>query len=224
MKRSALILILLLLEASVNAFVFDSSKADSSNSVTGLSFKSRFYAPTTTSTTQSSSSHEYGFGVGGVEHFVLDSAEGYIYTQSALGYISIIDSQNVANMSLAAVEYQSLDLRQYSSQLKDIAVCGQYLFVTLTGKNHIQVYNKLLRNDRTNDPLELTHQLSVEFPQYLFPSPTCKYIAVTNHRDQSIALVQGAVRIITQLDGPADQFQIKSVESCFQSHFYFQFC
>ena len=79
----------------------------------------------------------YGFGMGAVEHFAYDPIQRYVYAQSEFApYVSIIDYSSIeSNSGQPSITPFSLDLTSYDSDIRDIAVCNDYLMIVATDAN-----------------------------------------------------------------------------------------
>ena len=182
--------------------------ASSTNRVTGLAFKHRLYVPygpdLTLSPPQNGTNGEiwngYGFGMGAVEHFAYDPYQRYVYAQSEFApYVSIIDYSSIeSNSGQPSVTSYSLDLTSYDSDIRDIAVCNDYLMIVATDANVILQYTTVQRSAPTTPTL--VREISAgNQPDNIRFNTDCTILAVANENDGSSTAV-GTIHLVSNLN------------------------
>jgi hypothetical protein len=195
---------LLILKDVDGQLKFDTSTV-STNGVKSLVFKNRLFVPygpdLTTAPPQNGTNGEvwkgYGFGTGAVEHFAYDPVQGYVYTQSEIGaYITIIDYSSIeTNGGLPAITPYSIDLTEYDSEIRDVAVCGDHLMIVATDENLILHY-ETVRRAAPVKPKLISKIVAGMQPDNIRFNNECTILAVANENDGSSAAV-GAIHLVT---------------------------
>jgi 6-phosphogluconolactonase (cycloisomerase 2 family) len=142
----------------------------------------------------------YGFGMGAVEHFAYDPVHRYVYAQSEFApYVSIIDYSSVeSNSGQPSITPFSLDLTSYDSDIRNIAVCNDYLMIVATDANLILQYTTVKRSS----PIQLTLVREISAgnqPDNIRFNTDCTILAVANENDGSSTAV-GTIHLVSNLN------------------------
>lgn len=138
----------------------------------------------------------YGFGMGAVEHFAYDPVQGYVYTQSEEGpYVTVIDYSKLP----AEITPYSLDLSEFDSDIKDVAVCPEegLLFIVASDYNHVLMYETVKRSDPKR-PEKIQEFAAGERPDNIRLNNDCSILAVANENGGD-ALAAGEIHLVTNL-------------------------
>lgn len=197
------IFLFLSLVSPAAALSFNTATIDD-NDVQDLVFQNRLFVPygpdLTTSPPQPSNEvwEGYGFGMGAVEHFAYDPYQRYVYTQSEGGpYVAVVDYSKFP----ATMTNFSLDLSEYDSDIKDVAVCGKagLLFVAATDADKVLMYNTVKRSEKLPPTLVLEINAGPK-PDNLRTNNDCSILAVANENDGN-ALAEGAIHLVSNFRG-----------------------
>jgi hypothetical protein len=131
--------------------------------------------------------------MGANEHFAYDPIQGYVYTQSEQPYVAVVDYSSFP----PSITQFSLDLSQYDSDIKDVAVCPEegLLFIAATDADKVLMYSTVQRNE-PGVPSLLFEIDAGALPDNIRVNSDCSILAVANENDGN-ALAEGAIHLVS---------------------------
>ena len=170
--------------------------------VLGLTFKNRFTLPygpdlynnqgyQMAQTSNDQPYRGYGVGMGAAEQIVFDPIQKYLYSMSDVGYVIIVDYEDIMNPQLTNLSFETED-----DKLGSIEICPEQnmFFLTLEKLGRVDIYNLV---NRTNPELP-TLLKSVDAGsnvKSILPNKDCTLLAIAN-TNEGEDLAQGSITIL----------------------------
>ena len=193
---------LLFVHGAPNRIDFRIEHSKPRGNVVGLKFKNRFTLPygpdlynnqgyhmAQTSTDQPY--RGYGVGMSAAEQIVFDPIQKYLYSMSDVGYIIIVDYEDMTNPQLTKLSFELED-----DKLGSIDICPEQnmFFVTLEKLGRVDVYNLVNRTNPEIPTLLKSIDAGTNVKSVL-PNKDCTLLAIAN-TNEGEELAQGSITIL----------------------------